>query len=62
MKACQRCGTCCQKGGPALHQVDKELVDEGHLPASCLYTLRCGELARDPISGDLVELPTELIN
>jgi len=58
---CQRCGTCCQKGGPALHRADKPLVDEGILPASCLYTLRCGELARDPISGGLVELPTELI-
>ena len=37
------------------------MVDQGTLPASCLYTLRRGELARDPISGNLVELPTELI-
>jgi len=58
---CQRCGTCCQKGGPALHQADKPLVDQGILPASCLYTLRRGELARDPVSEDLIELPTELI-
>ena len=58
---CQRCGTCCQKGGPALHKADKPLVDQGLLPASRLYTLRRGELAREPITDDLIELPTELI-
>ena len=58
---CQRCGTCCQKGGPALHLSDKALIDEGIIPASCLYTLRKGELARDPFSEKLTELNTELI-
>ena len=58
---CQRCGTCCQKGGPALHLSDKALIDEGIIPANCLYTLRKGELARDPFSEKLTELNSELI-
>ena len=58
---CQRCGTCCQKGGPALHLSDKPLIDEGIIPAKHLYTLRKGELARDPFSEKLTELNTELI-
>jgi Fe-S-cluster containining protein len=61
INACQRCGTCCQKGGPALHLDDKPLVDRGIISASCLYTLRCGELVRDLVTDRLVELPTELI-
>ena len=61
IQACRRCGTCCQKGGPALHPVDKALVDDGTIPAGCLYTLRRGELAEDALSGSLVVLRAELI-
>jgi Fe-S-cluster containining protein len=61
IQECKRCGTCCQKGGPALHQADKVLVDEGVLPANGLYTLRRGELAEDSLSGTLVTLTFELI-
>ncbi len=58
---CQRCGVCCQKGGPSLHHEDRHLVDEGLIPARCLFTLRQGELARDDIRGTLAPLATEII-
>lgn len=58
---CQRCGICCGKGGPSLHHEDRQLVDEGLIPARCLVTLRQGELARDDIRGTLAPLATELI-
>jgi Fe-S-cluster containining protein len=58
---CRRCGTCCIKGGPALHLADKTLIDEGIIPANCLYTLRKGEMARDPFSDKPTELNIELI-
>ncbi len=60
---CKRCGTCCLKGGPALHLEDKELAEQGHLPLKRLYTIRKGELAFDnvrgavfTVSGDIVRL------
>jgi Fe-S-cluster containining protein len=50
--ACRRCGTCCRRGGPALHLLDRVLVDEGRIPADQLYTLRPGEPVRDNVRGD----------
>ena len=44
---CRRCGTCCEKGGPALHGEDRPLVDRGQVPARCLFTIRAGEPVRD---------------
>lgn len=58
---CQRCGTCCEKGGPGLHQEDRDLVERGRIPLRCLFTLRRGELARDNVKGSLVPLPEEII-
>lgn len=51
IKTCRRCGTCCRKGGPALHRQDRPLVVEGHLPAARLYTIRRGETVRDDVAG-----------
>ncbi|BBO71512.1 zinc/iron-chelating domain-containing protein [Desulfosarcina alkanivorans] len=58
---CQRCGTCCEKGGPGLHLQDRDLVDSGRIPLRCLFTLRRGELARDNVKGRLVPLAQEII-
>jgi len=58
---CKRCGTCCEKGGPGLHQEDRILVDGGRIPARCLFTLRRGELARDNVKGTLAPLTREII-
>lgn len=58
---CRRCGTCCRKGGPALHRQDRDLVECGAIPAAGLYTLRKGELAWDPIRTRLLPLQDEII-
>jgi len=58
---CQRCGTCCESGGPALHQEDLELVQSGKLPLKDLYTIRKGEMARDNVKGALAPVKSELI-
>lgn len=58
---CQRCGTCCKSGGPALHQEDLELVRSGKLPLRDLYTIRKGEMARDNVKGTLAPVESELI-
>ena len=58
---CRRCGTCCEKGGPSLHQEDRHLVESGAIPAHCLFTMRRGELARDNVKDLLLPLEQELI-
>jgi len=58
---CHRCGTCCEKGGPSLHQEDQPLVDDGRIPARCLFTIRRGERVRDNVKGTLVPLSEEVI-
>jgi Fe-S-cluster containining protein len=61
IQACLRCGTCCKKGGPGLHQEDRELVESGKIQASALFTLRAGELARDNVNGLVLPLADEMI-
>lgn len=58
---CAQCGTCCDKGGPALHHEDWHLVEKGVIPLSHLYTLRAGELARDNVREILMPVPTDVI-
>jgi Fe-S-cluster containining protein len=58
---CQRCGTCCKKGGPALHDEDKPIIDQGGIPLASFYTIRKGELARNNVTGGLICLPIEII-
>jgi Fe-S-cluster containining protein len=48
--ACRQCGTCCRKGGPALHREDRHLVMEGLIPAEALYTIRAGEPVQDNVA------------
>ena len=61
--ACIRCGTCCTKGGPCFHDVDKALIEKGIIHSRYLYTLRKGELAYDnvreclaPVDDDIIKL------
>ncbi len=58
---CRRCGTCCKKGGPALHGADLPLLSSGHLPRRQLVTLRRGETVRENVSGGLVILDCEMV-
>jgi Fe-S-cluster containining protein len=43
-----RCGTCCLKGGPALHHEDIKILREGHVGYQHLITIRKGEMVYNP--------------
>lgn len=58
---CRRCGTCCKKGGPALHAEDLPLVAEGRIPASALYTIRRGEPVTDNVRGGRATAESDII-
>jgi len=58
---CRRCGTCCRKGGPALHADDLPLLRDGLLPRARLVTLRKGEPAFDNVAGRVVTLGREMV-
>ena len=58
---CLRCGTCCEKGGPTLHREDQDLVESGMLPVKLLYTIRTGEMIRDPIRETIVYADSDII-
>ncbi len=58
---CQRCGTCCANGGPALHLEDKQLIESGAIPVSHLITIRKGELVHNPVTGKIQPVRSELI-
>ena len=60
-QTCQKCGTCCRKGGPALHLEDRALVLEGLIPAEALYTIRTGEPVRDNVEERLSYAPGDII-
>ncbi|MDX1776352.1 MAG: YkgJ family cysteine cluster protein [Desulfobulbales bacterium] len=42
-KECDRCGTCCSKGGPALHNEDFKLLKNRLVRPEHLITIRKGE-------------------
>lgn len=59
---CQRCGTCCLKGGPALHSADAALFSgQDALDLSVIVTLRAGEPVRDQVRGRVVTLEHEML-
>jgi Fe-S-cluster containining protein len=59
--SCLRCGSCCRKGGPALHLEDRDLVIQGVIHTRHLYTIRKGEFARDPVRGELIRVDADII-
>ncbi len=60
-KKCRQCGTCCRKGGPALHRDDFPLIAEGMIQLQDICTFRAGELVRDTSDGKIVPLPEEIV-
>ena len=58
---CERCGTCCKKGGPALHTEDKKLIACGYIPLKNLLTIREGEPSYDNIKNKLFPAATDII-
>jgi len=59
--ACIRCGTCCEKGGPAFHIEDRSLIDEGFIHTRRLYTIRKGEMVHDNVRGLVLPSTHEMI-
>lgn len=58
---CKKCGNCCKKGGPTLHNQDLELVRSGKLPIRNLITIRKGELVLNPLAGKIQPATVELV-
>jgi Fe-S-cluster containining protein len=58
---CIRCGTCCLKGGPVLHEEDKKILRAGHIGYQHLVTIRKGELAFNPLSSKAEPSQQELV-
>lgn len=58
---CKQCGTCCERGGPALHLQDVLLVKNGTLPFESIITIRRGEFVHDPVTNTVVPSKTELL-
>jgi Fe-S-cluster containining protein len=58
---CIRCGTCCMKGGPALHTDDLQLVSRNKIHPEHLVTIRQGEPALSPLGNKLEYLQSEII-
>jgi Fe-S-cluster containining protein len=60
-KTCSRCGTCCTKGGPALHLEDLSLIREGKITRENLITIRMGELVYKPFASNPEPVKCELV-
>ena len=60
-RQCQRCGTCCRKGGPILHGEDLDLVRRGILSLPHLVTIRKGEPAFNPFLEKIEPAAHEMI-
>ena len=56
---CRRCGTCCAKGGPALHKADLPLINR--LALGDLITIRLGEPVFSPLVDGIEPARNELI-
>jgi Fe-S-cluster containining protein len=59
--SCRRCGTCCRKGGPALHKIDRDLVVKGIIPLKDLFTIRAGEFVSNQIKKTDEPSPEDII-
>ncbi len=58
---CLRCGDCCSRVSPSLHPEDLDLLKDGILRFSDLYTLRKGEPVLNNITATLDNLSGELV-
>ena len=58
---CNRCGTCCENGGPALHSQDIPLLANGLLSLENLITIRKNELVDEPRTNSIEPSKTEFL-
>ncbi len=57
---CKRCGICCEKGGPVLHQEDLAFLQK-MVTLEYLRVIRKGELAFNPFKEVVEPVPVEMI-
>ncbi|MFH1034845.1 MAG: YkgJ family cysteine cluster protein [Pseudomonadota bacterium] len=60
-QACLGCGTCCRVSSPTLYATDLDLIGDGGLPRSALYSLRAGERVHSARLGRSLALDRDLI-
>ncbi len=60
-KDCNRCGTCCRKGGPAIHDKDLDLLANNTLRLEDLITFRPGEFVRDESMQKIIPLEQDTV-
>jgi len=60
-QTCDRCGSCCKQGGPALHTQDLALLEAGSLRRGHLITVRKGELAYQPMEESATPVAEEFL-
>lgn len=58
---CRRCGTCCERGGPALHDEDRQLIESGTVSRRDLVAIRNGEPAYDQRQVQVVPTAQEFL-
>ena len=58
---CIRCGECCLASSPTLQLEDVALIENGAIDKCRLYTIRVGELVRNPVLEKLTTTDKELI-
>ncbi|MFO7883971.1 MAG: YkgJ family cysteine cluster protein [Desulfobacteraceae bacterium] len=61
IEKCQRCGECCEKGGPALHIQDIDLIRKKIILPNHLITIRKNELAYDPVRDSVEPVKAEFL-
>lgn len=61
MSSCKQCGTCCRKGGPALHLEDIEFIHDGTIPLTSLISIRKGEPIFSPLTDQIEPALQEII-
>lgn len=58
---CRRCGACCRNGGPALHEEDLPLLQDGTIQLANIVTLRPGERVYDQPAQSIMPLESEIL-
>lgn len=58
---CEKCGTCCERGGPALHVQDRDLLAAGSFGFADVVTIRKGEMVVQLDTGKPETTEVELI-
>ena len=58
---CDRCGTCCIKGGPALHYEDRTLLENNVLNPAHLISIRKGEPVFSPSAENPEPAQSEIV-